>query len=61
MTLGWGPVAWDVAVGADRPDPPELAGVIAAAERFDDAAVPADLGPARRSPSEAGARPSCGR
>ena len=46
VTLGWGPVRWDVAVDDDRGDPvdPDLLTVLAAAERFDDAPVPAELG-----------------
>ena len=47
VTLGWGTGGlgrrWSTGGGARVP--PELAGIVAAAGRFDDAAVPADLGP----------------
>ena len=49
LTLGWGVVEWEVVV--DRTGGPtsaahvEPATVLAAAERFEDAAVPVDLGP----------------
>lgn len=50
VSIGWGPVEWDVVLagaGAAPGDPlgPELAGVVAAAGRFDDAPIPTDLGP----------------
>jgi S-DNA-T family DNA segregation ATPase FtsK/SpoIIIE len=45
-TLGWGPVTWNVELGpADMPVGAEIAGLVSAAERFDDAPVPVDLGP----------------
>ena len=44
-TLGWGPLTWAVALDAAEPIATEVAGVVAAAERFDDAPVPVDLGP----------------
>ncbi len=50
VTLGWGPVEWAVVLDAGGPGrppdvPTELASIVAVAERFDDAAVGADLGP----------------
>ncbi|MET0457692.1 MAG: FtsK/SpoIIIE domain-containing protein [Ilumatobacteraceae bacterium] len=52
VTLGWGLVEWTVAVERSAPSggqasnlPAELAAVLATAERFEDAAVPVDLGP----------------
>ncbi|MET0145242.1 MAG: FtsK/SpoIIIE domain-containing protein, partial [Ilumatobacteraceae bacterium] len=58
VTLGWGSVEWTVVLDGpldgDRPGagsrrrgdlPAELAGIVAAAEHFEDAAVPTDLGP----------------
>jgi S-DNA-T family DNA segregation ATPase FtsK/SpoIIIE len=45
VTLGWGPVTWTVALDCAEPIATEVAGVVSAAERFDDAPVPVDLGP----------------
>ena len=49
VTLGWGPVTWEVALDGSPGDPgtsagAELTAVVAAAEQFDDAPVPAELG-----------------
>ena len=48
-TLGHGPVAWEVAVDGetdDQPTAPEVLAALAAAEWFDDAPMPCQLGPA---------------
>ena len=47
VTLGWGPVAWELAVdrdGCGAAMPLEVAAAVEAAERFTDAPVPTDLG-----------------
>ncbi len=43
--VGWGPVTWEVALESTGPIATEVAGVVAAAEHFDDVPVPVDLGP----------------
>ncbi len=50
VTLGWGPVTWDLALdrasgSAEAALPVEVAAMVEAAERFDDAPVATDLGP----------------
>jgi DNA segregation ATPase FtsK/SpoIIIE, S-DNA-T family len=48
VTLGWGPLSWDLAVdlgGRGIGLPLEVAAVVEAAERFGDAPVPTELGP----------------
>ncbi len=44
VAVGWGPVEWSVVVASPDALAPELSAVVAAAGRFDDALVPADLG-----------------
>ncbi len=49
VMVGWGPVTWEVALDGSPGDPGTSAGavltaVVAAAEQFDDAPVPAELG-----------------
>ncbi len=43
VTLGWGPGTWEVPIEGDA-RPPELEAIVAAATRFDDVPVAADLG-----------------
>ena len=49
VTLGWGPVVWNVSIAEDEAGDggrldPDLLPVLGAAERFDDAPVPTELG-----------------